>query len=160
MYDLYQITIKLILTIFVVMVIMVASVTLPKIWLANIDLSQLLNPLNFVKHIADTYTKTIPLYQEDGIYQNGKLVAQVSGITVDKAHQKILFKEIYKADTLDREAEFEFQKWRLMLSSDKFSGFDTSQPQKGTTIQEALCEIRGTRRIFISSMRHKHCIHE
>jgi hypothetical protein len=93
------------------------------------------------------YSPTLsPAREADALYQRETIVARVSGVTVEESQAMILFQEIYNSNLLDLASEFEFQDWRLQFhGAEAIIGLDTSQPDKGRIITNAICEIIGSR---------------
>ena len=88
----------------------------------------------------------VPTRETDAIYQDGKIVARVSGIVIDESNARILFAEIYNSNSLALESEFEFRGWRLKFHSANTVIFlDVTQADKGRIIEQAVCEIIGAK---------------
>ena len=94
--------------------------------------------------------------EENAIYQNGEIVARISGaIVIDESQGQILFEEIFNSNSLDLESEFEFQRWRLILRGyESFTGSSSetiidpdgpSHVNKESVFGNVECEIVGVR---------------
>lgn len=85
-------------------------------------------------------------YEEDAIYQEGKIVARVLEPEVrDNAHE-VHFAEIYSSDDLMLPEECEFQKYRLMVQRVEYaSRIDKQAPDKGRILRGVVAEILGYR---------------
>ena len=85
-------------------------------------------------------------YEEDAIYQNGKIVARVLGAEVRSNSGEIHFDEINDSELLMLPEECEFQKYRLIVKSIEYaSRIDKSAPQKGRVLRGVVAEILGYR---------------
>lgn len=94
-----------------------------------------------------------PVRERDVIYQEGKIVACVSGVTIYESQARFRFEEIYNSNSLDLGSEFEFRVWRLRLVGyESFTGFrdetvvGSDGPlhlRKEAIIGNAECEIVG-----------------
>lgn len=146
MYEVAQYTVKIII---IAATLLVAVIVSLRVWRAELDLRELLHPGRMLKRSVDASMDWLPKREIDAIYQAGKIVARVSGIKIDHGNRKILFDEVYNSQTLNLEAEFEFQKWRLkFLGAESITSFDTSQPHKGQIITQAVCDLLGARKPF------------
>jgi len=146
MYEVAQYTVKIII---IAATLLVAVIVCVRVWRAELDLRELLSPGRMLKRSVDASIDWLPKRELDAIYQTGKIVARVSGVKIDQGNHKIFFEEVYKSQTLNLGAEFEFQKWRLeFLGAESITSLDTSQPQKGQIITQAVCNLSGTRETF------------
>ena len=85
-------------------------------------------------------------YEEDAIYQEGKVVARVVGPDVRRDAREILFAEINNSDDLILPEECEFQKYRLMIQRIEYaSRIDKNAPEKGRVLRGVVAEILGYR---------------
>ena len=85
-------------------------------------------------------------YEEDAIYQDGKVVARVLGAEVRSNSSEIHFDEINESDRLLLPEECEFQKYRLIIQRIEYaSRIDKQAPQKGRVLRGAVAEILGYR---------------
>ena len=85
-------------------------------------------------------------YEEDAIYQNGKIVARVVGADVRGGAKEIHFDEINGSDLLMLPEECEFQKYRLMIQRIEYaSRIDKNAPEKGRVLRGVVAEILGFR---------------
>ena len=85
-------------------------------------------------------------YQEDAIYQDGKVVARVVEPEVRWHAREIHFGEINNSDDLMLPEECEFQKYRLMIQRIEFaSRIDKNAPEKGRVLRGVVAEILGYR---------------
>ena len=113
-------------------------------------------PTLFPSHTPVPTLTPTPVRQDDAIYQDGEIVARVSGVVaVEQSQGRILFEEIYDSNSLDLKSEFEFQKWRLILRGyESFTGFELktivgpdgpSQIRKENVFGNVECEVIGER---------------
>jgi len=85
-------------------------------------------------------------YEEDAIYQDGKVVARVSEPEVRRDAREIHFAEINNSDNLILPEECDFQKYRLMIKRIEYaSRMDKNNPQKGRVLRGVVAEILGYR---------------
>jgi hypothetical protein len=85
-------------------------------------------------------------YEEDAIYQDGKVVARVVGPDVRWNDREIHFTEINNSDDLILPEECEFQKYRLMIQRIGYaSRIDKNTPEKGRVLRGVVAEILGYR---------------
>ena len=85
-------------------------------------------------------------YQEDAIYQDGKIVARVVAPEVRSAAREIHFGEVNSSENLNLPEECEFQKYRLMIQRIEYaSRIDTRAPEKGRVLRGVVAEILGYR---------------
>ena len=85
-------------------------------------------------------------YQEDAIYQDGKIVARVVEPEVRSAAREIHFGEIHHSDDLMLPEECDFQKYRLMIQRIEYaSRIDKNVPEKGRVLRGVVAEILGYR---------------
>jgi hypothetical protein len=85
-------------------------------------------------------------YADDGIYQEGKLVARVVGPEVRGNAREIHFAEINSSDDLILPEECEFQKYRVMIQRIEYaSRIDKQAPEKGRVLRGVVAEILGYR---------------
>lgn len=85
-------------------------------------------------------------YEEDAVYQNGKIVAHTLGVEVRSASSEIHFDEINDSELLMLPEECEFQKYRLIVKKIEYaSRIDKSAPQKGRVLRGVIAEILGYR---------------
>ena len=85
-------------------------------------------------------------YEEDAIYQDGKVVARVVEPDVRGDAREILFAEINNSDDLILPEECEFQKYRLMIQRIEYaSRLDKNVPEKGRVLRGVVAEILGYR---------------
>jgi hypothetical protein len=85
-------------------------------------------------------------YEEDAIYQDGKIVGRVLGAEVRSANSEIHFDEINDSEILMLPEECEFQKYRLIVKSIEYaSRIDKSAPKKGRVLRGVVAEILGYR---------------
>jgi len=146
MYEVVQYTVKIII---IAATLLVAVIVSLRVWRTELDLCELLSPGRMLKRSVDASIGWLPKRELDAIYQTGKIVARVSGVKIDQGNHKIFFEEAYNSQTLNLEAEFEFQKWRLkFLGAESITSLDTSQPQKGQIITQAVCNLLGIRETF------------
>ena len=85
-------------------------------------------------------------YEENAIYQHGKIVARVAGAEVRSNKSEIYFNEINESDLLMLPEECEFQKYRLIVQRIEYaSRIDKNAPQKGRVLRGVVAEILGYR---------------
>ena len=85
-------------------------------------------------------------YEEDAIYQDGKVVARVETPDVRPEAREIHFAEIKSSDDLMLPEECEFQKYRLMIQRIEYaSRLDKNAPEKGRVLRGVVAEILGYR---------------
>ena len=85
-------------------------------------------------------------YEEDAIYQNGKIAARAVGVDVRWDSREIHFAEVNQSDDLALPDECEFQKYRLMVQRIEYaSRIDKSAPEKGRVLRGVVAEILGYR---------------
>jgi hypothetical protein len=85
-------------------------------------------------------------YEEDAIYQDGKIVARVAGAEVRSNSSEIYFNELSGSDLLMLPEECEFQKYRLIVQRIEYaSRIDKTAPQKGRVLRGVVAEILGYR---------------
>lgn len=85
-------------------------------------------------------------YEENAIYQDGKVVAGVVGPQVRGDAREIHFAEINNSNNLILPEECEFQKYRLMIQRIEYaSRVDKNAPEKGRVLRGVVAEILGFR---------------
>jgi len=85
-------------------------------------------------------------YEEDAIYQDGKVVARVVEPEVHLNSREIHFTEINGSDLLMLPEECEFQKYRLIVQRIEYaSRIDRNAPKKGRVLRGVVAEILGYR---------------
>ena len=85
-------------------------------------------------------------YEEDAIYQDGKIVARAVGPEVRQADREIHFTEVNDSELLMLPEECEFQKYRLMIKRIEYaSRIDKNAPKKGRVLRGVVAEILGYR---------------
>ena len=85
-------------------------------------------------------------YEEDAIYQEGKIVARVSEADVRSDAHEIHFTEIYSSDNLLLPEECDYQKYRLMIQRIEYaSRIDKAAPERGRVLRGVVAEILGYR---------------
>jgi hypothetical protein len=85
-------------------------------------------------------------YEEDAIYQGGKIVARAVGAEVRSNSSEIFFEELNTSDELLLPEECEFQKYRILIQRIEYaSRVDKSAPEKGRVLRGAMAEILGYR---------------
>ncbi len=84
--------------------------------------------------------------EADAIYQNGELVARVSGPQVDLEAKEIRFAEVYNSDDLVLPDECEFQRHVIMVQRIGFaSRVEKAALHKGRVLRDVVAEILGYR---------------
>ena len=85
-------------------------------------------------------------YEEDAIYQEGKVVARSVAPEVRGNAREVYFAEINNSDELALTEECEFQKYRLMIQRIEYaSRIDKNAPEKGRLLRGVVAEILGYR---------------
>ena len=85
-------------------------------------------------------------YEEDAIYQDGKIAARVVEPEVRWDAREIHFAEINSSDNLMLPEECEFQKYRLMIQRIEYaSRIDKNALEKGRVLRGVVAEILGYR---------------
>ena len=85
-------------------------------------------------------------YEDDAIYQDGRLVARVLEPEVHTDAREIHFGEVNRSDELTLPEECEFQKYRLMIQRIAYaSRIDKNAPEKGRVLRGVVAEILGYR---------------
>ena len=85
-------------------------------------------------------------YEDDAIYQEGKIVARVVAPEVRSDSREIRFAEINGSDDLMLPEECEFQEYRLMVQRIEYaSRVDKNAPEKGRVLRGVVAEILGYR---------------
>jgi len=101
--------------------------------------------IKFPESAIVAYEVTVK-YEEDAIYQEGKVVARAVGPEVRLDVREIFFAEINSSDDLVLPEECEFQKYRLMIQRIEYaSRIDKNAPEKGRVLRGAVAEILGYR---------------
>jgi len=85
-------------------------------------------------------------YEQNAIYQEGKVVARVVDPEVRQAAREIHFGEINSSDDLVLPEECEFHNYRLMIQHIEYaSRIDKTAPEKGRVLRGVVAEILGYR---------------
>ena len=85
-------------------------------------------------------------YEEDAIYQDGKIAAHAVGADIRGDAREIHFAELNRSDDLMLPEECEFQKYRLMIQRIEYaSRIDKSAPEKGRVLRGVVAEVLGYR---------------
>ena len=85
-------------------------------------------------------------YEEDAIYQDGKIAARVVGADVRWDAREVHFTELNQSDDLMLPEECEFQKYRLMIQRIEYaSRIDKTAPEKGRVLRGVVAEVLGYR---------------
>ena len=85
-------------------------------------------------------------YEEDAIYQDGKIVGRVLDPEIPGDAREIHFGEIHHSDSLLLPEECEFQKYRVIIQHIEFaSRVDKAAPEKGRVLRGVVAEILGYR---------------
>ena len=120
-----------------------------RVWRAEIDLRQLINPRRVVDRSIDDAVDWIPTRDPDKLYQNGKVVGVVHGVVMDEAKRTISFAKVDQALNLDVSKEFEYQKWRVRhMAKDVVSNIGGLAMEQNRVFGNMVCEIVGTRKAF------------
>ena len=95
---------------------------------------------------ATTPTGRTLNYEEDAIYQEGKIVARAVEAEIRGDAREIHFGEINSSENLILPEECEFQKYRLMIHRIEYaSRIDKNAPEKGRVLRGVVAEILGYR---------------
>ena len=85
-------------------------------------------------------------YEEDAIYQDGRIAARVVGADIRWDAREIHFAELNRSDDLMLPEECEFQKYRLMIQRIEYaSRIDKTAPEKGRVLRGVVAEVLGYR---------------
>lgn len=85
-------------------------------------------------------------YEENAVYQEGRVVARAVEPEVRWDSREIHFAEINNSDDLMLPEECEFQKYRLMIQRIEYaSRIDKNAPEKGRVLRGVVAEILGYR---------------
>ena len=83
-------------------------------------------------------------YEEDAIYQGGKVVARVVGANIRQESREVWFAEINSSDNLILPEECEFHNYRLMIQRIEYaSRIDRQTPEKGRILRGVIAEVLG-----------------
>ena len=84
--------------------------------------------------------------QENGIYQNGRCVAEASDARIDSQAREIHFGEIYGSDDLLIPEDCEFRDYRVLIQRIGFaSRQEAGAAHKGRVLKGVVAEILGYR---------------
>jgi len=142
-YEITQIFSKLVI---IAAIFLVALFMALRVWRADIDLRQLINPSRAAKRSAEDSLTWLPTRDPDKLYQGGSVVAKIEGANINEKEQEITFEKVDKALNLNLDQEFEFKGWRL-----RHKQHDTKGSIGGLAMEENLvygnmvCEIVGSR---------------
>jgi len=85
-------------------------------------------------------------YEQDAIYQGGRLVGRVLDARVDTEAREIHFGEIYNSDELLLPDDCEFREYRILIRRVEFaSREERGAPHKGRVLRSATADILGYR---------------
>jgi hypothetical protein len=85
-------------------------------------------------------------YEDNAIYQDGKIVARVADPEIRLSSHEIHFGEISDSDLLILPEECEFQKYRVIVQRIEYaSRVDKNAPGKGRVLRGVVAEILGYR---------------
>ena len=91
-------------------------------------------------------TSPVGKYEDDAIYQNGKIVARAVGVELRSASSEIHFDELNDSELLMLPEECDFQKYRLIVQKIEYaSRIDKTDPKKGRVLRGVIAEILGYR---------------
>ena len=146
MYEIIQVAVKIII---IAAFFLMAGFASLRIWRAEIDLRQLINPGRVVDRSVGDAVDWIPTRDPDKLYQNGKVVGVVHGVVVDEAKRTISFEKVDRALNLDVSKEFEYQKWRVRhKEEDTVAEIGGLAMEQNRVFGNMVCEIVGTRGAF------------
>ncbi|HVA00044.1 MAG TPA: hypothetical protein VMV34_00160 [Terriglobia bacterium] len=84
--------------------------------------------------------------EQDAIYQNGKLVARVAEVEVDREAKEVRFGEVYNSDHLMIPEECEFQNYRIIIQRIAYATkVDRGAEHKGRVLRGSVADILGYR---------------
>ncbi len=85
-------------------------------------------------------------YEENAIYQDGKVVARVDAPEIRAQVREIHFAEVNNSDELMLPEECEFRQYRLMIQRIEYaSRIDKNSPEKGRILRGVVAESLGYR---------------
>jgi len=85
-------------------------------------------------------------YEQDAIYQGGRLVGRVLDARVDTEAREIHFGEIYNSDELLLPEDCEFREYRILIQRMEFAAREErGAPHKGRVLRGATADILGYR---------------
>jgi len=146
MYEIIQVAVKII---FIAAALLMAGFVSLRVWRAEIDLRQLMNPRRVVDRSIDDAVDWIPTRDPHKLYQNGKVVGVVQGVVMDEAKRTISFEKVDRALNLDVSKEFEYQKWRVQHKGQGMVGdIGGLAMEQNRVFGNMVCEIVGTRGAF------------
>jgi hypothetical protein len=146
MYEIVQVAAKIII---IVAIVLIAAFASFRVWRAEIDLRQLMNPRRAVDRSVRDTVDWIPTRDPEKLYQNGQVVATVHGTVVDEAKRTVTFKKVDRSLKLDIGKEFDFQKWRLRRKGEEtIAELSGLAMERDRVFGNMVCEIVGTRRAF------------
>lgn len=86
----------------------------------------------------------VSAWEQDAIYQNGKLVARVLEPEVDWEAKEVRFGEVYASDHLLIPEECQFQNYRIIIQRIIFaSKLDKHSERKGRVLRGCVADILG-----------------
>lgn len=146
MYEIIQVAVKIII---IAAFFLMAGFASLRVWRAEIDLRQLINPARVVDRSIGDAVDWIPTRDPDKLYQNGKVVGVVHGVVVDEAKRTISFEKVDRALNLDVSKEFEYQKWSVRHKrEDTVAEIGGLAMEQNRVFGNMVCEIVGTRGAF------------
>ena len=143
MYEFTQIFSKIVI---IAAIFLVALFMALRVWRADIDLREFINPSRVAKRSAEDSLAWLPMRNPDMLYQGGSVAAKVEGTNINEKEKEITFKKVDRALNLNLDKEFEFRGWRL-----RYKRFDFKGEIEGLTLEKNLsygnmvCEIAGAR---------------
>lgn len=85
-------------------------------------------------------------YEQDAIYQAGRVVGRVLDARVDTEAREIHFGEIYNSDELLLPDDCEFREYRILIQRMEFAAREErGAPHKGRVLRGATADILGYR---------------
>ncbi len=133
-------TVEILTKVIIILVLTVAwGATVRFVWVSHIDPKATLQRL-FSKTVqAPDWLAT---RDPSKLYQNGKVVGDVSGEVQDLA-DKVLFRELSNTGALDRNAPFEYQRKNLRILSIRVASGMKVSPSgtKSNALEDVLCEV-------------------
>jgi len=146
MYEFFQIVAKIVI---ISGILLIAGFAALRVWRADIDLGQLINPQRAVDRSASEAVDWLPTRDPAKLYQDGQVVGVVHGASVNEKEGTITFVKVDKSIALDLQKEFEYQKWCLRYKrSDTTGEIGGLAMEANRVFGNMVCEITGRRGAF------------
>ena len=112
------------------------------LWTQYIDLNRLFSPRQYIQREVEKKSSWLPVRERDALYQDGNIVARVTGVNIDLLNRKIYFEVIYKSNTLNLHNNFKYLEYHLEFGkAESIIKMDANRAQDGQIIEKAVCEI-------------------